>query len=548
LSHLHLSSCSSITMVRCLDGIGRALSSTEIGVRFNEQADVVGEAEVLVQDMRTSGRMRSPYGPMAPLLEAARLKLQSGASWFSRIRGTGVEEAIILLQAAELAAARDESESSTLMTTLLSDDGTVRRTASNNSKRWLLRTFTECDPDVAEGNDALKSVPIISPIPSRTSNTRRSYVETSERLKLAHKEPQLCVLSTIGQLNFDVLEFSDLPDVAGRPLSIVGPLLVKNSHAAHQLELQGRIPNAEIFQKRLFHYFGEVEDTYKTDVPFHASPHAADVMVTVEWFFRSQFFRENMSKLDHVMGLIAAAVHDAGHPGKNNLFLAKTMDPLAIMYNDKSILENMHLALAFELMFSNEEADWFSLLPRNSHALAGEDSDTSGANLQQYVRKGLISMVLATDMAKHAKCVTSLNRLVMSGLDGQPAKYSQKQEALDRKFLMLDVALHAADISNPTKPRPAMLAWTQRLVTEFWAQGDEETNLGLELSPLCDRAAGQMAVPKNQLGFINFIIQPLFAPIAKLIPEAEEATEYLTENKAFWQEMDKKTGSTSGDL
>ena len=36
--------------------------------------------------------------------------------------------------------------------------------------------------------------------------------------------------------------------------------------------------------------------------------------------------------------------------GRNNLFHTKTMSPLAITYNDKSVLENMHVASAFEVM------------------------------------------------------------------------------------------------------------------------------------------------------------------------------------------------------
>jgi len=315
---------------------------------------------------------------------------------------------------------------------------------------------------------------------------------------------------------------------------------VKRSRFAQVLKTQKRIESAEVFQNRLVHFLAVTEDTYNAAVPFHGSPHAADVMVTTEWFFRSRYFRDTMSKMDHLMGLLAAAVHDAGHPGRNNLFFAKTMAPLAIRYNDKSILENMHVALAFKLMQTNEEADWFSLLPRDAREPAGEENDTPAANLQQYVRKGLISMVLATDMAKHAKCVSRLKGFVMNGVDEQPANNALKQEALERKFLMLDVVLHAADISNPTKPRPAMLRWIHHLLDELWTQGDEESRLGLEVSPLCDRAAGQTSVPKTQLGFIDFVIQPLFAPITALVHEAQEATQNLEENKAFWQQMEEK--------
>lgn len=40
--------------------------------------------------------------------------------------------------------------------------------------------------------------------------------------------------------------------------------------------------------------------------------------------------------------LIAAAVHDANHPGRSSAFVIKTRHPLAILYNDMSVLENHH--------------------------------------------------------------------------------------------------------------------------------------------------------------------------------------------------------------
>ena len=48
--------------------------------------------------------------------------------------------------------------------------------------------------------------------------------------------------------------------------------------------------------------------------------------------------------------LVAAAVHDVDHPGRSNQFLIETSDELALLYNDNSVLENHHLAVAFKTM------------------------------------------------------------------------------------------------------------------------------------------------------------------------------------------------------
>jgi len=47
---------------------------------------------------------------------------------------------------------------------------------------------------------------------------------------------------------------------------------------------------------------------------------------------------------------IAAACHDLNHPGLNNAFLVNIEDPIAILYNDLSVLENTHASRSFDIM------------------------------------------------------------------------------------------------------------------------------------------------------------------------------------------------------
>jgi hypothetical protein len=230
------------------------------------------------------------------------------------------------------------------------------------------------------------------------------------------------------------------------------------------------------------------------------------------------------------------------------------MTPLALRYNDKSILENMHVATVFELMHDNKNFDWFSLLCCEK----ANRSSFSLHNVQQYIRKGLIEMVLATDMTKHSKHVSDLIEFVSEEVtesDDSPAGNVQtrnvqtrleemgKQKALDTKMFLLSTVLHAADISNPCKPHDIMMRWTKRVLTEFWLQGDQEREMGLEMSPLCDREAGMKSVPKGQLGFIKFVVQPFYTPLARLIPEVMEAVNCLEDNKKAWEKLDGEGAS-----
>lgn len=47
---------------------------------------------------------------------------------------------------------------------------------------------------------------------------------------------------------------------------------------------------------------------------------------------------------------LTAVVHDFEHRGVNNVFLVKSHDPLAIIYNDNSPMENHHVAAAWRVM------------------------------------------------------------------------------------------------------------------------------------------------------------------------------------------------------
>lgn len=56
-----------------------------------------------------------------------------------------------------------------------------------------------------------------------------------------------------------------------------------------------------------------------------------------------------MEPLDEATSLLAAAAHDVDHPGKSSAFLSNSDNPLAILYNDVTVLEMHHASLTFKL-------------------------------------------------------------------------------------------------------------------------------------------------------------------------------------------------------
>lgn len=62
--------------------------------------------------------------------------------------------------------------------------------------------------------------------------------------------------------------------------------------------------------------------------------------------------------------------------------------------------------------------------------------------------------------------------------------------------------VHCADLSNPTKPLQLYRQWTDRIMEEFFRQGDRERERGMEISPMCDKhnASVEKSQVKPQLG------------------------------------------------
>lgn len=62
---------------------------------------------------------------------------------------------------------------------------------------------------------------------------------------------------------------------------------------------------------------------------------------------------------------------------------------------------------------------------------------------------------------------------------------------------VLQNMVHCADLSNPTKPLQLYRQWTDRIMEEFFSQGDRERERGMEISPMCDKH--NASVEKNQV-------------------------------------------------
>ncbi|KAJ9514368.1 hypothetical protein QJQ45_012283 [Haematococcus lacustris] len=142
-----------------------------------------------------------------------------------------------------------------------------------------------------------------------------------------------------------------------------------------------------INELRLARFLCTIEAGYRQN-PYHNRMHAADVLRTLHVIMTRGGILKAMGAAQEVALLsvyFSAVVHDYQHKGLNNDFLCKTGDELALRYNDRSPMENHHVAAAFELML-DPAVNIFS--------------DTS-KKAREVLRKFAIELILATDMKQH---------------------------------------------------------------------------------------------------------------------------------------------------
>ena len=289
---------------------------------------------------------------------------------------------------------------------------------------------------------------------------------------------------------------------------------------------------------KLEKFLQEITKGYIRDNPYHNDLHAADVTQTCMIYVKHAKMKElfSLTDLDLMTLYLSCIVHDFKHPGYNNAFLANIHDPVALRYNDASILESYHISQTFKLMRSSDLVNIFS-------GLSNEDYRTA--------RKRMIGFVLATDMKFHFEQFQFLkNEIANKGIvKGQNKNKICEGVPQDKMFKLqqdyLEIVIHACDISNPTKPFDIYTFWADRVIEEFWRQGDLEKSLGMSVSMNCDRETVTKA--QSQIGFMNFIVCPFFASFAEIFNELEFLVENSKENCAIFKKIKEEEDQAKKD-
>jgi hypothetical protein len=255
-----------------------------------------------------------------------------------------------------------------------------------------------------------------------------------------------------------------------------------------------------------------IAKNYRSENPYHNFHHAHSVLAVVGNILTKNC-RGLFSDVEEFAILTAALCHDVGHRGLNSDYYVKTRHPLAMQYNDVSVLEHMHCSLTFDLLRESESRDF-----------------TKSWTDEQYMlfRRVVIQAILATDMKIHFELTANIQKLV--GVDDMSSNENRK--------IVLQSIVHSADLANPVMGTKSCYEWAFRVVEEMYEQGRLEERDGFVVAPFMKHPPTEtVEFAKLQMSFVEFIVAPLWRSMALVWPSLNDRVSQLESNMKFWKSL-----------
>ncbi|KAI6178565.1 Phosphodiesterase [Aphelenchoides besseyi] len=336
-------------------------------------------------------------------------------------------------------------------------------TVPDEVREWLAATFTRQTVQTRRTKPKFKSV--------------ANAIRTGIFFEKIYRRTQ----TNINNWNFNCFELNELTD--GHALKYVGFELFNR---------YGFLERFKINYQILENYLLALEAGYsRHNNSYHDVRHAADVTQTAHYMLSQTGLASSLSDLEMLSVLFGAMIHDYEHTGHTNNFHIQSGSQYALLYNDRSVLENHHVSACFRLL-KEEDKNIFERLTRDEF---------------RELRNSVVEIVLATDMSTHFVQIKTMKNML------------SLPEGID-KMKALCLIVHACDISHASKPWELHSKWTEGVLEEFFRQGDLEASMGLPYSPLCDRSSVHVA--DSQIGFIDFIVEPTMIVCGEMLTKVNE--------------------------
>ncbi|KAF4730030.1 Calcium/calmodulin-dependent 3',5'-cyclic nucleotide phosphodiesterase 1B, partial [Perkinsus olseni] len=226
--------------------------------------------------------------------------------------------------------------------------------------------------------------------------------------------------------------------------------------------------------------------------------------------------RSALSDLDWASLVIACMCHDVGHFGRTNKFLVETRHPLALRYNDRSVMENYHAATMFDMLKESEDWDISRGLSRSE--------------LKRF-RSQIVALILSTDLGATQSLLDQIKGRVEAGTALSVSQFPEDSR------LIRELSICMADSS------------------EFAAEARElatmRAGLGTPLTSSLPGSDGGGPAPAEQISFIEQCPVALVRAMQSLV-DLDGGTEFastasewskavekaLLDNASRWREME----------
>ncbi|XP_062813162.1 high affinity cAMP-specific and IBMX-insensitive 3',5'-cyclic phosphodiesterase 8A isoform X4 [Anolis carolinensis] len=253
-------------------------------------------------------------------------------------------------------------------------------------QEWLTITFTS-QQEAHKAEDAASVRTVAYAVQTGVFVERKFHTATSP-VGLAYPLEVTEALKEVDKWGFDVFALNEVSQ--GHSLKyLMCELLSK-----YNLLSQFKIPIACLisFTSALEAGYNKYQNTY------HNSVHATDVTQTVHTILLHTGIMHWFTDLEILAFIFGTSIHDYDHPGTTNHFHVATRSETAILYNDKSVLENHHVSAVYHLMQSDEMNILVNLTAEEWREL----------------RHLVIEMILATDMTQHFHHMNCMKRILQN--------------------------------------------------------------------------------------------------------------------------------------
>jgi hypothetical protein len=330
--------------------------------------------------------------------------------------------------------------------------------------------------------------------------------------------------SSIGQVFEEITEILDLPKFdaeATARQSALNPITL-DQKAAEQLEA----------------YVHAIATLYH-DNPFHNFEHVSHVIMSVTKLFSRivapEVSGDNRTLHDHTYGItsdplthfaavFAALIHDVDHQGVTNATLVNENNPLATVYNNKSVAEQNSVDIAWSLLMDDAFIDFRNCIY------------TTPAEYRHF-RQLIVNLVMATDIMDKSLSQARKDRWAKAFSEISSDEYGSSlntmEEEMERNVnrkatIVLEHVIQASDVSHTMQHWHIYRKWNARLFEEMmkaYRQGRTQINPA-------DRWY------EGEKGFFDFYIIPL----AKKLKDcgvfgvsSEEYLNYAETNRKEWE-------------